>query len=417
MMTKKALEGLKVAEFAWVVVGPSTSRYLADHGATVVKIESHKRLDTNRINGPFVNGIPTPDGSMFFGKHNPNKYSVSIDLQHPKGKEIAWKLIKWADIVTESFSPGTMEKLGLGYEEVKKVRPDIIYLSSSMQGRGGPHSSYAGYGQNAVNFCGLTEVTGWPDRLPSPPYGACSDYISCRFAAFAILSALAYRRRTGNGQYIDQSQFESTIQFMSVPIMDYQINGTIMERNGNRLPDAAPHGVFQCKGDDRWVSISVVSEEQWQKFCRTIGNPVLAANKNFATLTERKKNEEALEKLVTVWTLQHTAEEVEQLLQKAGIPSNIVERPSDIYKDSQIEHRHYFTPLKHSFMGKQKYEAQACFILSETPRYIDKPSPCLGEHNEYVFKELLKMTDDEIAESIISGGVTTEFTEKITSSF
>jgi benzylsuccinate CoA-transferase BbsF subunit len=416
-MSKKVFEGIKIAEFAWVVVGPATSRYFADNGAKVVKIESHKRMDTNRVNGPFVNGIPTPDGSMFFGKHNPNKYSVSLDLQNPKGKELAWKLIKWADIVTESFSPGTMEKLGLGYEEVKKVRPDIIYLSSSMQGRGGPHSSYGGYGQNAVNFCGLTEVTGWPDRLPSPPYGACSDYISCRFSAFALMAALAYRRRTGKGQYIDQSQFESTIQFMTVPIMDYQVNGTIMKRNGNRLPTAAPHGVFPCRGDDRWAAISVMNEEQWQSFCRVIGNPALASDKQYAALAERKKNEDELDKLVTAWTLHHTPEEVEQLLQKAGIPANFVERPSDIYQDPQIAHRQYFTELEHPFMGKQKYEAQVCFIMSKTPRLLDKPSPCLGEHNEYVFKDLLKMTDDEIAEYIIAGGITTEFTEQISSSF
>ena len=416
-MVKKALKGIKIAEFAWVVVGPSTSRYMADHGATVVKIESHKRLDTNRINGPFVNGIPTPDGSMFFGKHNPNKYSVSIDLQNPKGKELAWKLIKWADVVTESFSPGTMEKLGMGYEEVKKVRPDIIYLSSSMQGRGGPHTSYAGYGQNAINFCGLTEVTGWPDRLPSPPYGACSDYISCRFAAFAILAALAYRRRTGKGQYIDQSQFESTIQFMSVPIMDYQVNGNILTRNGNRLPDAAPHGCFKCKGNDRWVAISIMNEEQWQQFCRVIGSPALAENDRFANLDARKKHEDELENLVNTWTSEHTAEEVEQALLRAGIPANIVEKPSDIYKDPQLEHRQYFTPLEHSFMGNQKYEAQGCFILSKTPRTIEMPSPCLGEHNEYVFKELLKLTDDEIADYLINGGITTEFTGSITSTF
>lgn len=416
-MGSKALEGIKVAEFAWVVVGPSTSRYLADCGATVVKIESHKRLDTNRINGPFVNGIPTPDGSMFFGKHNPNKYSVSIDLQNPKGKELAWKLIEWADIVTESFSPGTMEKLGLGYEEVKKVRPDIIYLSSSMQGRGGPHSSYAGYGQNAVNFAGLTEVTGWPDRLPSPPYGACSDYISCRFAAFALLSALMYRRRTGKGQYIDQSQFESTVQFMAEPIMDYQVNGTIMTRNGNRLPYASPHGVFACKGKDRWVAISVMDEEQWQKFCVVIGHPAMVTKPEYATLAERKKNEDSLEKIVNVWTTDHTPEEVEKMLQEAGIPANAVERPSDIYIDQQIEHRKYFTPLEHSFMGNQKYEAQCCFIMSKTPRLLDRPSPCLGEHNEFVFKDLLKLTDDEIADCIIEGGITTEYTGTITSTF
>jgi crotonobetainyl-CoA:carnitine CoA-transferase CaiB-like acyl-CoA transferase len=416
-MSKDALEGIKIAEFAWVVVGPSTSRYFADHGATVVKIESHKRLDTNRINGPFVNGVPTPDGSMFYGKHNPNKYCVSIDLQHPNGKKLAWKLIEWADIVTESFSPGTMEKWGMGYEDIKKIRPDIIFFSSSMQGRGGPHTSYAGYGQNAVNFSGFSEVTGWGDRLPSPPYGAYTDYVSCRFAAFALLSALAYRSKTGKGQYIDQSQFESSIQFMAPPIMDYQVNGTVMGRNGNRLPTAAPHGVYQCQGDDRWVAISVMNEEQWPKFCQAAGNPGLTSDKEYSTLAQRKKNEEALDKLVKAWTQNHTAEEIEAVLQKAGVPANVVEKPSDIYLDPQLESRHYFTALEHPVMGKPKYDAQGCFILSKTPRRLVRPSPCVGEHNEFVFKDLLKMTDEEIAEHLIDGSITTEFVGKMTSSF
>ncbi|MDD5402747.1 MAG: CoA transferase [Dehalococcoidales bacterium] len=416
-MNKNVFDGLKVAEFAWVVVGPSTSRYLADHGATVVKIESHKRLDTNRINGPFVGGVPTADGSMFYGKHNPDKYCISIDLGSPGGKELAWKMIEWADIVTESFSPGTMEKWGMGYEDIKKVKPDVIFFSSSMQGRGGPHTSYAGYGQNAVNFSGFSEVTGWPDRLPSPPYGAYTDYVSCRFAAFAIMAALEYRRRTGKGQYIEQSQFESSIQFFSPPIMDYQINGKIMGRNGNRLPTAAPHGVYQCQGDDNWVAIAVMNDEQWIKFCEVIGNPALASDEKYSNLANRKKNEDTLDKLVTDWTLTHTAEEVEGTLQKAGIPSNVVEKPSDIYKDPQLEHRKYFTPLEHSVMGMQKYEAQGCFILSKTPRKITTPSPCVGEHNEYVFKELLKMSDDEIADHLIDGSITTEFVGRMTSSF
>jgi crotonobetainyl-CoA:carnitine CoA-transferase CaiB-like acyl-CoA transferase len=416
-ITKKVFDGIKIAEFAWVVVGPSTSRYFADHGATVVKIESHKRLDTNRVNGPFVNGIPTPDGSMFYGKHNPNKYCISIDIGSPGGKKLAWKMIQWADVVTESFSPGTMEKWGMGYEDIKKVKPDVVFFSSSMQGRGGPHSSYAGYGQNAVNFSGFSEVTGWPDRLPSPPYGAYTDYVSCRFAAFAIMAALEYRRRTGKGQYIDQSQFESSLQFFAPPVMDYQINGNIMRRNGNRFPFASPHGVYQCQGDDNWIALTARDEYQWQKFCQAIGNPTLTSKTEFSTLEQRKKNEDALDKLITEWTLMHTADEIEVILQKEGIPCNIVEKASDIYKDPQLASRNYFTSLEHPVMGMQKYEAQGCFILSKTPREIKTPSPTVGEHNEYVFKELLKMSDDEIAEFIIDGSITSEFVGRMTSSF
>ena len=417
MECKKVFEGIKVAEFAWVVVGPASSRYLAEHGATVVKIESHKRLDTNRVNSPFVNNVPTPDSSMFFGRHNPNKYSVSIDLQSPSGRQLAWKLIQWADIMTESFSPGTMEKWGLGYEDVRKVRPDIIYLSSSMQGRGGPHSSYAGYGQNACNFSGFTELSGWPDRMPSAPHGAYTDYVCARFSAFALVAALIHKKLTGKGQLIEQSQFESSLHMLMPAIMEYQVNGTIMHRNGNRVPIASPHGVFQCQGDDRWVALSVMNEEQWSGFCSVIGKPELADRKDFATLDDRKAHEDELEKIVTEWTLQYTNTEVENILQKAGIPSHIVARPSDIYQDPQLAARNYFFPLEHSVMGLQKFEPQGCFILSKSPRELTMPSPCVGEHNEYVFKELLGMSDDEIAEHLIDGSITTEMAGPMKTTF
>jgi benzylsuccinate CoA-transferase BbsF subunit len=408
----EVFKGIKVAEFAWVIVGPATSRYLAEHGATVVKIESHKRLDTMRSTSPFANNTPTPDSSMAFGRHNPNKYSVSIDLQHPNGLKLAWKLIQWADIVTESFSPGTMEKWGLGYQEVKKVKADIIYLSSSMQGRGGPHSSYAGYGMNAVNLCGFTGVSGWPDTMPAAPHGAYTDYINARFNALALIAALDYRRRTGKGQYIEQSQFETSIHFFSPPIMDYQINHQVMQRNGNRSPEAAPHGVFECSGDDNWIAIAVLNEEQWLRFCQAIEQPELSAQPKFAVLSDRQINENELERLVTSWTLKHSSEEAETILQKAGVPAHRVEKHAEVYRDPQLKHRHYFVPLDHPVMGQQSYEPQSCFILSKTPRQVPLPSPCLGEHNEYVFKNLLGMSDEDISGHIIDGSITTELPGK-----
>ena len=407
-MGKKIFEGIKIADFSWAGVGPLSSRYLAEHGATVVKIESHKRMDVLRASSPFFNNTPTPNNSMFFGKFNPGKYSVTIDLNHPNGAKLAGKFIQWADIVVESFSPGTMKKWGLDYEEVKKIRPDIIYLSTSMQGSGGPHSAYTGFGFNAVNLSGFTEITGWPDRMPTAPQGAYTDLVCPRFNALAILSALDYRRRTGKGQWIEQSQFESSIHFLASPLMDFQINGEIMRRNGNRLADAAPHGVFQSKGDDDWIAISVLNEEQWQRFCQAIGNTALSKQKEYATLADRKRNEEALEKLVSAWTLQHASEEAEAILQKAKVPAHKVYKPKDVFDDPQLKHRKYFVPLNHPSMGEQKYEVQSCFVLHETTRQITKPSPCLGEHNEYVFKEFLKLTDDEIAEHIIDGSITTE---------
>jgi crotonobetainyl-CoA:carnitine CoA-transferase CaiB-like acyl-CoA transferase len=407
-MNGKVFEGLKVVEFAWVIVGPAASRYLAEHGATVVKVESHKRLDTLRGTSPFADNKPTVDSSMAYGRHNPNKYSVSIDLQHPNGQKLAWKLIHWADIVTESFSPGTMEKWGLGYEDVRKVRPDIIYLSSSMQGRGGPHSGYAGYGMNAVNLCGFTEVSGWPDKPPAAPHGAYTDYINARFDALALIAALDYRRRTGKGQWIEQSQFETSLHFFAPPIMDYWINGRITGRDGNRHAEAAPHGVFPCRGDDNWIALAVLNDGQWRGFCQAIGQPQLAELEVYATLAGRKKHEDAIEKVIIGWTRNLEPAEAEAELQKAGVPSHIVARPRDVYEDIQLKERHYFVPLEHPVMGRQLYEPQSSFILSKTPRRVSRPSPCLGEHNGFVFKTLLGMTDDEIAGYIEDGSITTE---------
>jgi len=407
-LNQKPFEGIKVVEFAWVAVGPCTSRYLADHGATVVRIESHNRMDILRATSPFAHGKPDINGSMFFGRHNPNKYSVSIDLSNPNGRELAWKLIMWADIVTESFSPGIMQKWELDYENVSKVRPDIIYLSSSMQGHDGPHAKYAGVGSNACALAGFSEISGWPDRMPAAPHGAYTDYICPRFGATALIAALDYRRRTGRGQWLEQSQFETSLHFFSPPIMDYIVNNRIAERQGNRLAQAVPHGVFPCKGDDRWVAIAVFTDEDWQAFCRTVGKLGWRDRAEFLTFSSRPENEGEREKLVSEWTINYTAEQVENMLQNNGVAAAVVAKTSDVYKDEQLKHRNYFIRLNHAVMGEQAYEPQACFILSKTPREITMPSPCLGEHNAYVFRDLLGMTDEEIAKHIIDGSITSE---------
>jgi benzylsuccinate CoA-transferase BbsF subunit len=405
-MSRKVFEGIKVVEFAWVGVGPQSSRYLADHGATVVKIESPESLDLLRGASPFVENKAGLNRSMFFGKYNANKYSATLNLNRAKGRELAWRFIKWADILTESFRPGTMKKWGLDYESVSKIKTDIIYLSTSMQGQSGPSAQYAGIGSQLVVLAGFAEICGWPDRLPSLPYGAYTDFFCQRFNAIALIAALDYRRRTGKGQWIEQSQLESSISMIAPIVMDYIINERIARPNGNRLPYAAPHGVYPCRGDDRWVSIAVFNDIQWESFCEAIDNPSWARRPEFRTFIGRKKNEDELDKLVSQWTLNHSAEEVEACMQAAGIPASVVEKSSDLFEDSQLKYRQYYVRLSHPEMGNRAYQQQADFILSKTPREITTPSPCLGEHNEYVYKELLGMTDDEIADHIADGSIT-----------
>ncbi len=407
-MSVKVFKGIKIAEFAWVVVGPQTSKYLADHGATVVKVESHTNFDLIRGVGPFAENRPSLNGSMFFGKYNANKYSVSLNLNHVKGREIAWKLIKWADIVTESFRPGIMKKWGLDYESVSKIKPDIIYLSTSMQGQSGPFAQYSGLGMQLAAVAGIGEISGWADRMPSPPYGAYTDYICQRFCATALIAALDYRRRTGKGQWIEQSQLETYIYTIAPLIMDFIVNGRIAGRSGNRLSYAAPHGIYPCKGDDRWVAIAVFNDKQWRSFCETIGNPSWTRLKKFNTLVNRKKNEDELDTLIANWTINHTTEQVETIMQAGGVCASMVEKSSDLFEDIQLKHRQFYVRLNHPEMGNPAYQQQAGFVLSKTPREINIPSPCLGEHNAYVFKELLGMTDDEIADHLAEGSITTE---------
>lgn len=406
-MSNKIFEGIKVAEFAWVVVGPSTSRYLADHGATVVRIESHTHIPMLRGASPFLNNVPGLNRSMFYGKYNANKYGATLDLNHHRGRELAWRFIKWADIVIESFRPGAMKKWGLDYENVSKIRPDIIYLSTSMQGQTGPFSQYAGVGSMIAAVAGFGEISGWPDRMPSPPYGAYSDFFCQRFNSVALIAALDYRDRTGKGQWIEQSQLETSIQMIAPLIMDYAINAKIAGRSGNRLSYAAPHGVYPCRGMDRWIAISVFDDSEWQRFCDVIGNPDWTADLKFATLVERKRNEDELDDLLAKWTLQYTAEEIEASMQSKRVRASIVQKNSDVYEDEQLRYRCFFKRLKHPEMGEPAYPQQANYIASRVPRDLTLPSPCMGEHNLYVYKELLGMTEDEIADHIADGSITT----------
>ncbi|MFC1901841.1 CaiB/BaiF CoA transferase family protein [Chloroflexota bacterium] len=408
---EKAFEGIKVVEFTWIVLGPSMSRYLTDHGATVVKVESHNRYDPSRGQTPFAQGKSGMNRSMHYGKYNADKYSVSLDMKHPNGLKLIWKLIAWADILTESFTPGTMTKFGLDYESVQKVNPDIIYLSTCLQGQTGPYAQYRGFGPQVISLAGFGEITGWPGQMPLLPFGPYSDFLCPNVNATAIIAALDYRRRTGKGQHIDQSQFETSLHYISPLILDYIVNGRLASRNGNRLPYAAPHGVYPCKGDDRWIAIGVFTDTEWESFCKSIGEPEWRKKPGFSTLPGRKENEDELDRLVAEWTINFTAEEIESNLQAAGVPVNVVEKISDLFQDPQLKHRNYFTYLNHPEMGNCAYEPQARWILSETPREVSMPSPCLGEHNEYVFKELLGLTDDEIAEHIIDGSITTEVKE------
>ncbi|MBI2303928.1 MAG: CoA transferase [Chloroflexi bacterium] len=404
MGEKMVFEGIKVVEFTGFAAGPVTAKHLADHGATVVRIESRTRPDGFRTHyPPFTDNKPGLNRSACFALCNENKYSAALNLRAPGAMDLAQRFIAWADIVIENFTPGTMKRLGLGYDELRQLKPDIIMVSTCNQGQTGPHASHPGFGSHLTSLSGFTHLIGYPDRTPVILYGPYIDYIGVGYGVIAICAALDYRRRTGKGQYIDLAQYENGLQFLVPVILDYQINGRIAQRMGNRSPDAAPHGAYPCLGEDRWCALSIHSDEEWQHLCQVMGRPELARDERFTTFLGRKQNEEELDRLIGEWTSQLEPKVVMTRLQEAGLAAGVVNTMADIFSDPQLEHRHVWWPLEHPEMGMTHYEGPP-FALSETPAKLDRPAPCIGEHSRQVYTEFLSMSGEEY-EELVSKGV------------
>ena len=397
----QVLEGLKVVDFSLVITGAIISRTLGDHGATVIHIESNTHPDPLRISAPFKHGKTHVDRSGYYAIYNTSKYSLSLNLNHPNGPEVARRAIDWCDVVVENLSPGVMEKWGLDYDSVKQIKPDIVYISSSNLGQTGPHAKYSSYGQSLVSMAGFTHLTGWPDKEPSQPYGAYTDIIAPRLGVAAVIAALDYHRRTGKGQYLDLSQLEVSLQFLSVPFLDYFANDREAVRMGNYSPLAVPHSAYRCLGEDRWCVIAVETEEEWQSFCHVINTPSWINDSRFTNIQSRKDNEAELDRLIEEWTTQYWAEEIVVVLRKAGIAAGVVATSEDVFNDVQMQHRQHFQLLEHPELGQFGYENHA-YRLSCTPAHLGT-SPCLGENTEYVLKEFLNFTEEEYVELLLAG--------------
>ena len=314
-----------------------------------------------------------------------------------EGVDLVKKLIAWADVLVESFSPGVMKRFGLDYASVRELNPGLVYASTSMFGQSGPYHQYAGFGHHAAAITGFDLITGWPDRAPSGVFWAYSDHVAPQMLVSAILVALLEKRRTGHGQHIDQAQNESALQFLGTPLLDYAANGRIAERIGGRDPYAAPHGAFPCRGEDRWCAIAVFTDEEWRLFCQTMEQPQLAGDPRFAALADRKANEDELEALVGQWTSQFEPFALMDLLQDAGIEAGVVQTAEDLHNDTQLRHRRHFLELEHPVMGRVCVDALPP-KFSLTPARQQSPPPCLGEHNAYVCTEILQIPDEELAD-------------------
>lgn len=399
-MNNRPFEDLKVLDLAWVVAGPLIGRTLADFGATVVRVESSRRIDTARVMGPFPGGKMDPQQSALYENCNAGKFGLSLDLSRPEGQRVIRDLACWADVLVESFSPGQMKRWGLGYESLREQKPDLVMVSTSLMGQSGPYSSFAGYGNVGAAMAGFQQLVGRPDALPIGPFGPYTDYVGPRFGIVALLAALDHRRRSGEGCWLDISQAEAGIQFLAPQIADYSVGGHIVKPNGNRDPEMAPHGVFRCVKeinlDESWVAIAVRDNKDWSALASLIGGSALAEDPRYATLAMRKEYEESLEQLVSAWTALRSAHEVERTLQEHGIPAYVAVSSKDMMNDSQLTARQHFIGLPHPLMGVSMIETSR-YLLSETPGNPVRTAPTIGRDNNFVLHNLLGYSDSEIA--------------------
>jgi benzylsuccinate CoA-transferase BbsF subunit len=382
-MSRKLLEGIRTVEVTGHVTGPLTTQLLADCGAESIVIETASRQL----------GFGRP-GNAVEHKNTTGKLSVSLNFIDPKGLELARRLIATADIFVENMAGGKLANRGLGYEDIRKIKPDIIYLSTCMQGQTGPHYAHAASGHKLSALAGFNHITGWPDRKPAW-VGTYTDFVAPRYNVIAILGALEYRRRTGKGQFLDMSQYEPGLQFQATSILDYTVNRRVAGRIGNQSPYAAPHNAYCCKGEDRWCAISVFTDDEWQSFCKVIGNPELVGDVRFSSLVSRKENEEELDKMINEWTKNRTAEDVMKLMQTAGVAAGVVETAEDqIMHDPHLKQREFFWELESPETKKYVTKGAPFYRLSIRVRQ----GPLLGENNDYVLKNILKLSDEEIVE-------------------
>lgn len=394
---ERPMEGVKVLDLAWVVAGPMIGRNLADFGATVVRVESSKRVETARLLGPFPGGEINKLRSGQFENCNTGKLGLSLDLGSDEAREVILDLVEWADVVVESFAPGQMKRWGLNYEELAKRNPSIIMLSTSLMGQVGPWSKLAGFGNIGGAMSGYQQLVGPEGGLPVGPYGPYTDYVGPRFGLVALLAALDHREKTGEGGWMDVGQSETGMQGMADRFADYEVNGVVAECVGNRDPLIAPNNTYACRKhgyDDRWIAISCRNDAEWRRLAEEVGGE-LAADDSLNTLEGRKAQEERIDRALAEWCATQESTDVEKRLQAKGIPAHIAASAEDIYADPQVEHWHHFIEIPRG--NGETSVVEACrWHLSRTPAEPPRSSPDYGRDNFTVLSDLLKYDGEKI---------------------
>ncbi len=396
----EAYAGLRVADFSWVGVGPISAKSLADHGATVVHVESIARPDVLRALPPFRDGVPGINRSQFFADYNSSKLGLALNLATPEGVAVARRLIRWADVVVDSFTPGTMERLGLDPDVICAGQPDLVWYSTSLRGATGPHAAFAGFGQQGSALAGLHGITGWPDRAPAGTWGAYTDMIAPRYGTAALGAALLERRRSGRGQRIDLAQVEAGIHFLEPLVLDDTVNGRAAAAAGHESPLACPHGVYAAAGVERYVAIAVEMPAQWDALRAAAGLEACAPAG--ASLADRIAARDAINAALGGWCATQDARAIEERLAVAGVPASVCQRPSDLYRDPQLAARGFFVTLDHPEMGPTPYDGLVTHFSAKR-EMLHGPAPLLGQHTHQVLSRFLGMSDAEIANLAAAG--------------
>ena len=404
------LEGIRVADFTWIVAGPQATRILADLGAEVIRVENESRLDSMRV-GSVVGDQPSYNRSGFFNNFNRNKLGMTVNLHHPRGKLVAERLVQASDIVIENFSAGVFERLGFGWERLQELNPRISYITMSGFGQTGRNSHYVTWGPTAQAVSGITYMSGLPDQPPAGWGFSYLDHTGGYFGAIAALMALNYRAETGRGQYVDIAQVATGMTLAGVPMLDYQVNGREYRRTGNhsRWPAVAPHAVYRCKdsleGEDRWIAIAAESEAQWRALCDVLGAAELLTDARFASNLTRVERQDALDACITGFTRRFDSRELMYLLQARGVPAGAAQNTRDKMEyDPQLEHRNFYVQAGHPELGRHRFEALPVHF-SDAGSAAPQGAPCLGQHTQDVLTRVLGYSEAEVAELMAEAAV------------
>ncbi|KAA9157798.1 CoA transferase [Amycolatopsis acidicola] len=389
-----ALSGVRIADFGWVLAGPYATMLLSYLGAEVIKIESRRRPDEQRIahRAGFSEDL---EASSNFLEVNLNKRSVSLNIATEEGAALARRIVAQSDVVVENMRPGVMDRLGLGYQELVKVKPDIIMASISGWGSTGPLRQYTAYAPCFASFGGLANLTGYADGEPNTSTSA-MDARSGTAAAFAVMMALTIRQRTGQGQYIDMSSCEALNSLIGENVLEYVMNGRSPMRQGNADAIMAPHNCYRAAGEDKWISIAVGTDAEWDGLRAAMGDPEWARDEAFASTYSRWQHRDRLDPLLQQWTERHAPGELTELLQAHGVPAFPSYSAEELFADPHLRARDSITEVKHPVLG-ERLAVSPPWRLSETPAAITKTAPLLGEDNQYVLCDLLGLSEDEVA--------------------